>query len=331
MLQQTTVTAVIPYYERFLARFPTVEQLARADEQDVLKLWEGLGYYSRARNIHKAAKTIVTTLSGRFPESAGALQELPGIGRYTAGAIASFAFDSAAPIVEANTLRLYCRVLGYEGDPRSKDGQNLLWRFAERILSRKEPGKLNQALMELGGTLCSVKAPSCSQCPLQSSCRAFAEGKQGVIPRPKSRPPVTHVTHANVIVRKRAAVLIRQHSAAERWSGLWDFPRYELPAGVSEWLPKTTKGPSLFPVDARISDFLKGSVYDETGIEPAVGEVVTELSHSVTRYRIRLVCFDATFVSGRVRSGEPIKWVRPEQLGEFPLTMTARKIALAIT
>ena len=131
MLQQTTVTAVIPYFERFLARFPSVSDLADAPEIDVLRLWEGLGYYSRARNMHRTAKAVIERHSGIFPQDLPSLQALPGIGRYTAGAIASFAFDLRAPIVEANTLRLYCRLLGYDGDPRSKEGQEILWSFAE--------------------------------------------------------------------------------------------------------------------------------------------------------------------------------------------------------
>ena len=140
MLQQTTVAAVVPYFERFLARFPTLAALAQANEQDVLRLWEGLGYYSRARNIHKTARVIVRELGGLFPDEVARLAELPGIGRYTAGAIASFAFDRRAPIVEANTLRLYCRLLGFRGDPRSAAGQKLLWEFAGLILPRESRG-----------------------------------------------------------------------------------------------------------------------------------------------------------------------------------------------
>jgi A/G-specific adenine glycosylase len=188
MLQQTTVAAVVPYFERFLARFPTVGELADASEDEVLRQWEGLGYYSRARNIHKTAKLIVAERRGRFPDEVEQLIRLPGIGRYTAGAIASFAFDRPAPIVEANTLRLYCRLTGYAGDPRSAAGQRLLWEFAERVLPRRSPGRFNHALMELGATHCTPAEPDCPRCPVRSCCRAFAEGSQASIPRPASRP-----------------------------------------------------------------------------------------------------------------------------------------------
>jgi A/G-specific adenine glycosylase len=331
MLQQTTVVAVIPYFERFLKRFPTVKKLATADEQDVLRLWEGLGYYSRARNIHKTAKLIVSDYDGAFPPTADELQKLPGIGRYTAGAIASFAFDTPAPIVEANTLRLYCRLLGYAGDPRSKAGQSLLWNFAERLLPRKQPGRLNQALMELGGTLCSVKEPNCTTCPVRTKCRSFADGNQAQIPRPKTRPTITQLTHVNVIVRKGSKLLIRQHTDDERWSGLWDFPRYELTKDLADLLPtKITSAsvpPSLFAVEPELSQFLRSEVKQQTGIETEVGEPFHELSHAVTRYKIRLVCFNATAIGGRPGTGAPTKWAGVSELAEFPLSMTARKIA----
>ncbi len=326
MLQQTTVAAVIPYFERFLDRFPTVHELAAADEQEVLRLWEGLGYYSRARNIHKAAKLITGEFNGQFPTDAESLNHLPGIGRYTAGAIASFAFDTAAPIVEANTLRLYCRLLGFDGDPRAKAGQDLLWSFAERVLPRKSPGRMNQALMELGGTLCSVKQPSCNDCPVRKNCRAFADQTTNRIPQPKQRPKVTQLTHANLIVRKAGKVLIRQHTADERWAGLWDFPRYELSATLCAKLPLTFTKPDLFGDIVTIHEALQVELVEQTKIDAKVTAFATELSHTVTRYRIRLLCFEAEYEAGRLR-GDGTKWVRPSDLSEYPLTMTARKMA----
>lgn len=328
MLQQTTVAAVIPYYERFLERFPTVVALAEAEQQDVLKLWEGLGYYSRARNIHKAAQAIVTELDGKFPQTAKELQNLPGIGRYTAGAIASFAFDARAPIVEANTLRLYCRLLGFDGDPRSKVGQDLLWQFADRVLPRSRPGEFNQALMELGGTLCSVSAPACSDCPVRKCCRAFRDGQQAQIPQPKSRPKITQLTHANLIVRRRNKILIRQHTANERWSGLWDYPRYELTSQLAAAiLPVKTRAKTLFATTSDVQRALQDELRDDANIEVEIGNAFTELTHTVTRYKIRLVCFDATYHSGRTTSCAATKWVRISDLDQYPLTMTARKIA----
>ncbi len=184
MLQQTTVAAVVPYFERFLSRFPTVAQLAAAPEEEVLRLWEGLGYYSRARNIHRTARRLIEEFGGQFPREVDVLMTLPGIGRYTAGAIASFAFDQPAPIVEANTLRLYCRLMGYDEDPRATEGQRLLWSLAGQLVPQRSPGRFNQALMELGATLCRPADPDCQVCPLQSWCVATRQGTQGEIPRP---------------------------------------------------------------------------------------------------------------------------------------------------
>lgn len=218
MLQQTTVVAVVPYFERFLARFPTVRDLAESNESDVLRLWEGLGYYSRARNLRKAAEVVVREYGGEFPADVETLQKLPGIGRYTAGAIASFAFNLCAPIVEANTLRLDCRLLGFDGDPRSKAGQQVLWSFAEAVLPKTQPGRFNQALMELGATVCSPKNPNCEQCPVQAHCRAFADGTQASIPQPATRPAITEVVEASIAVHQRGKYLLRRCPTGERLS-----------------------------------------------------------------------------------------------------------------
>lgn len=308
MLQQTTVVAVVPYFERFLAKFPTVKDLAAAQESDVLKLWEGLGYYSRARNIHKASQAVVAQHAGVFPADVESLQALPGIGRYTAGAIASFAFDQQAPIVEANTLRLYSRLLGYDGDPRSRDGQQVLWTFAEAILPRKQPGRFNQALMELGATVCSPRGPDCDSCPVSSFCKAYRDQTVATIPRLAKRAEITDVTEASVAVRKNKAFLLRRRSPGERWAGLWDFVRFEL----------ATNDGVLQIVDA---------VRERTGLKIDLGPQLAELKHGVTRYRITLKCFTADSVSGTLRSGEEWQWVKTAKFGEFPLSVTGRKFA----
>ncbi|MCA9131492.1 MAG: A/G-specific adenine glycosylase, partial [Planctomycetales bacterium] len=174
----TTVAAVVPYFDRFVKAFPDVFALSQASEADVLKQWEGLGYYSRARNIHKAAQILVGDHAGHFPEDVVELQLLPGIGRYTAGAIASFAFHQPAPIVEANTLRLYSRLTGLTDDPRSTAGQKALWTFAERTVSTSQPASFNQAVMDLGAGVCRPQEPDCPRCPLKSCCEAFRQGTQ---------------------------------------------------------------------------------------------------------------------------------------------------------
>ena len=311
MLQQTTVTAVIPYFERFLRQFPTVSDLAAAPEMDVLRLWEGLGYYSRARNLHRAANVVMEKHAGIFPHDLDSLQGLPGIGRYTAGAIASFAFDRHAPIVEANTLRLYSRLLGYEGDPRSKEGQRILWSFAESILPQKLPGRLNQALIELGATICSPRDPQCDVCPVQTCCRAFQTGKQGVIPLAKTKTVITPITEVSIAIQNGSKFLLRRRSADERWAGLWDFVRFEI-----EHDAKTIDHEALIE-----------SVRQLTGLSIELGDQILKFNHGVTRYRITLKCFHATRRQGRLRQDLEWKWVSPSRFEQYPLSVTARRFA----
>ena len=226
MLQQTQVAAVVPYYERFLARFPTVHELAAADEDQVLRVWEGLGYYRRARQLHDAARRVVQQYGGRFPRELAAARSLPGIGRYTAGAILSIAFDERHPVLEGNTVRLYSRLLAYRDDPHSAAGQRRLWDFAAEILPNRQVGALNQALMELGSTICRPRAPACDACPLAVLCPTQAHGWQQEIPRAKRRPDYEQVHETAVVVRRRGKVLLRRCGPDERWAGLWDFPRF---------------------------------------------------------------------------------------------------------
>ncbi len=316
MLQQTTVVAVVPYFERFLARFPNVGELAAAEESDVLKLWEGLGYYSRARNIHKAARVVVERHDGVFPADVTALQELPGIGRYTAGAIASFAFDQRAPIVEANTLRLYARLLGYDGNPRSSEGQRVLWSFAEAVLPKSQPGRFNQALMELGASVCSPKSPDCERCPVSGWCGAFRDQTQATIPRLAKRAEITAVTEASVAVRRNGSYLLRRRTPGERWAGLWDFVRFEL----------ATAKPTVSVTADDVPQII-AAVYRQTGLRVDLGPQLAELKHAVTRYRITLKCFTAEKVSGTLRTGEEWQWVKAAKFGEYPLSVTGRKFA----
>ena len=311
MLQQTTVAAVIPYFQRFMTRFPTLVELASAEETEILRYWEGLGYYSRARNIHRAARLIVEQNSGLFPSDLSELRLLPGIGRYTAGAIASFAFDQRAPIVEANTLRLYCRLLGYEGDPRSKAGQETLWSFAESILPQTQPGQVNQALMELGATVCTPRDPACPVCPVHAYCRAFRLGQQSAIPRPKPKVEITAVTEVSIAIRNGPRYLLRKRTPSERWAGLWDFIRFE----IAHDCPATPE------------EMIVLSTLERSGLSVELGPKVAEFKHGVTRYRITLKCFTAIRLRGRLKKGEEWQWISPEDLKKFPLSVTARQFA----
>lgn len=314
MLQQTTVTAVVPYFERFLKRFPSLANLAAAREHSVLRLWEGLGYYSRARNIHKAARLLMSDFGGRFPNDLVALQKLPGIGRYTAGAIASFAFDRPAPIVEANTLRLYARLMGLRDDPRSAANQKRLWEFAGQIVPRRDPGLFNQALMELGARVCTPSAPDCSICPVRTWCTAATNGWQTQIPVPARRREPTTITEVAVAVHREGKYLLLKRRAGERWAGLWDFVRFG-------WKESDRMSPAK----------LAGAVRDETGLDVALTNSLTEIRHSVTRYRITLCCHAAEWVAGEANPARrESRWVAPQQFVKFPLSATGRKIARLI-
>lgn len=311
MLQQTTVKMATPHFERFLTAFPTVEALAAADETQVLRQWEGLGYYRRARGMHAAAKQIVTQHSGEFPRDLIALQKLPGIGRYTAGAIRSMAYNLPAPILETNTMRLFARLVGYRGDPTKSAGQKILWSVAEDILPRLQVSLFNQALMELGSLICTPSDPKCENCPVASLCEARAAGLQDVIPPPAVKQKFTSVREAAVIIRKNGHILVRQCGEKERWAGLWDFPRFEI----------TGEGP-LF-----VSKEIQTKVRDLTGITAEPGGLLTTIKHGVTRYRITLDCYAAQYRSGRVSAHKNVRWIRVKELSNLPLSTTGRKLA----
>jgi A/G-specific adenine glycosylase len=316
MLQQTQVATVCGYFERFLQAFPTLSDLAHAEEEQVLRLWEGLGYYRRARQLHAAAKIIVQEYGGEFPREMERVRRLPGIGRYTAGAILSIAYDIPQPILEANTIRLHSRLLGYEGDPHGAAGQKLLWSMAEAVISQKRPGRLNQALMELGREVCKSRGPLCESCPVALLCNARQRGLQDRIPRPKAKVKIEEVHEAAVIVRRRGRVLILKRGDGGRWAGLWDFPR--------------------FPLDGENTSACRKELIDGvrrlTGVEILPGQLLKTLRHGVTRFRITLDCFAAEYEAETDNETTiEIKWVRPAELEKYPLSTTGRKIARMIS
>lgn len=224
MLQQTQVATVIPYYERWLARFPDFATLAAADEPDILSLWQGLGYYRRARNLHRAAQHICEHHRGELPADAGAIRALPGVGRYTAGAIASFAFDLPEPLVDANVARVLARLLDMHTPVDSTAGAAALWDAAVSLVPKKKAGAFNAALMELGATVCTPRNPQCASCPVRNHCRALAAGTATVIPMKKPRAKLVALSeHCAWTVRKGRILLERQTGL--RWRGLWKLPQ----------------------------------------------------------------------------------------------------------
>ena len=317
MLQQTQVATVRDYFTRFVKAFPTVDKLAAADETTVLRLWEGLGYYRRARQLHAAAQQVVALHAGEFPHDTTELQSLPGVGRYTAGAIASIAFDQRAPILEANTIRLFSRLIAHRGEAASAAGQRTLWQVAEQILPKQNCSEFNQALMEVGSLVCTPVDPKCDVCPLAGICEAKRTGLQNEIPLAKPRQVFTELREAAVIVRKNGSVLMRQCGPGERWAGLWDFPRFEVDAT------------GLLFAKKEIAE----KVAQQTGITCDPGALLKTMRHGVTRYRITLDCYEAAFVSGRVKSdADPaVTWLSPTALASLPLSTTGRKIVALAT
>lgn len=232
MLQQTQVSTVVPYYERFLNDFPTIERLARASEQEVLRAWAGLGYYSRARNLHAAALRIVEAYQGRIPDQFGDLLFLPGIGRYMAGAVASIAFGRAVPAVDTNVIRVLCRVYAMSVDPKSLAVRRDLEDIVLQTIARERPGDFNQALMDLGSEICTPRDPSCPQCPLEILCKAAREDQPENYPMVAKPPEAENVVEACAVIRARGHYFVRRCPAAiGRYRGMWEFPTLELAEG----------------------------------------------------------------------------------------------------
>lgn len=311
MLQQTQVATVIPYFERFLARFPTLADLARADEQEVLRLWEGLGYYRRARNLLRAAQLLHQRHPDAFPADPAALDGLPGLGEYTRNAVLSQAFGLRLPILEANSARVLSRLLGYEADPRQSAARNALWQSAKDLLPIRNIGDFNQALMELGALLCSPQGPRCQECPVAARCVAYQSGRQEEIPRFAPPPAITSVDETAVVVRRKNLVLLLQRPTTGRWASMWEFPH--APRSVDE----THEQAAL-----RL-------LRELTGIEAQLGPELVTIRHGITRYAITLVCFEAEHVRGEFHSAFYVQgtWVEPGQLADYPVSSPQRKLA----
>lgn len=310
MLQQTQVATVVGYYERFLAAFPDVTTLANADETKVLRLWEGLGYYRRARQLHAAAKKIVLEHNGEFPRSYEAVRALPGIGRYTAGAILSIGLDERLPILEANTIRVLSRLIALRDDPRTTRSQAQLWSVAEEILPAENCGAFNQALMELGSELCTPKSPNCAACPVSTFCEARKQDLTSIIPLAAKKTKYEDVTETAVVIRRGSKFLVRECQPGERWSGLWDFPRFASNAAAHvDWLPAAAE-----------------HLLNWLGVEIEPAEHLATTKHGVTRFRITLHVLDARWISGG-KTSDQLRWVTREELSHLPLSVTGRKIA----
>jgi A/G-specific adenine glycosylase len=317
MLVQTTVAAVVPFYTRFLTRFPDVRALAAADETEVLKLWEGLGYYRRARQLHAAARTIVAHHGGAFPDSPDAIRALPGVGRYIAGAILSFAYDRPAAILEANTQRVLARCLAFRDDLRKSSSQERLWEAAARLVPAQGAGTFNQAFMELGALVCLPRAPRCLVCPVAADCRARALGIQDQVPVLAPKPPPLAVSEACALVSRAGRWLIVQRGPGGLWEQFWEFPTIHRagadPGGRSFGVP----------VD------LREGVRRLTGVETEIGPRVMTVHYTVTRHRATLEAYRAVGLSAPLTPGPGLvraAWVLPESLTDYPFGSAHRRL-----
>lgn len=306
MLQQTQVATVIPYYERWLDRFPDVATLAEAAEEEVLALWAGLGYYSRARALWRAARHVRETRGGRLPGTARGWAELPGVGPYTAGAVASLAYGEPVPAVDGNAERVLCRLLALRGDPRRAPAAGSIRAAAEALLAHAPPAALNQALMELGATLCAPRSPRCGACPVRQACRAAGLGLQEELPERSTRPePVARRMAVAVALCSGCVYLTR--SSGPWWRGLWVLPTSDLGEGEEPAAGAERLARGLLP-----------------GLACA-GEPLPEVRHAVTRYRIRL--FPYRFHAPESALDGDGHW-RPlaAALGETPLPSPHRRV-----
>ncbi len=288
MLQQTQVSTVVPYYECFLKRFPDVATLAAASIDEVLPLWAGLGYYRRARNLHAAAQAIVEKHGGRVPGTVAGLMSLPGVGRYTAGAVASIAYGVRAPVLDGNVVRVLMRLAALEADPGAPATRAELWGLAEAVLPARRCGDFNQALMELGATVCVPQAPICHLCPLNATCRAYQEGSAERIPLPARRSRVLTGAMVVAAVRRGERLLFVRRPATGLWAGLWELPGE--PVG---------EGESLAAARRRLRARLPAGV--RLAARP-IGAVVRRLTHREITFHIYL----GSAAEFRVRGRRPV-------------------------
>lgn len=318
MLQQTRVETVKPYYQRWMTRFPTVEKLAQASQGEVLSMWEGLGYYSRARNLHKAAQTVVKEHGGELPDTAKALQDLPGIGRYTAGAIASIVFGRDEPAVDGNVKRVLARVFNVEEVVDSSAGERRIWQLAEENLPPGQASDYNQALMELGARVCTPRKPNCALCPIKEGCQAQALGIQGERPlrKPKRARPLHRLAAA--VIREGENVLLRQRPEDGLLGGMWEFPNVRVDNG--------NEGK-----DHAAS--LEDAVRAQMGLRIRARQAVGAYQHEYTHFQVKLEAFNCELLGGNahLRETQAARWVRLAELEQYPMGKLDRQISTKLS
>ena len=307
MLQQTQVASVIPYFERFLQRFPTVASLARAPSGEVMQAWSGLGYYSRARNLHAAAKIVLAEYRGQFPQSSAAIGELPGIGRSTAAAIAAFAFGERAAILDGNVKRVLCRAYGIAGFPGDKRVEAKLWALAESLLPKSSITHYTQALMDLGATLCRRGKPDCVRCPLNTNCVAYRDDRTGELPAPRPRKTIPVRDTAMLLLKKGGKVLIELRPPSGIWGGLWSLPEAPLATDWNAWCKA------------------------EFGLRINSPEKLAPLRHGFTHFTLAIQPVKCEVVGTTTALQEPrYQWIAMKDVAGAALPAPVKKLLLAM-
>jgi A/G-specific adenine glycosylase len=315
MLQQTRVETVIPYFERWMQLFPTVNALAKASEQSVLNAWEGLGYYSRARNLHKAAQIIAKEYGGELPRDLDQLGQLPGIGRYTLGAISSMAFGMSVPALDGNIKRVYARIFDISEAVDTPKGEKLLWEIAEKQLPKEDAGDYNQALMDLGATICIPKNPRCLICPVMKLCRARQNGTQDQRPVKMPKKSVPHHVHAAGVIVENAKVLLSKRPSKGLLGGMWEFPNGRVGGDPLEELAQALKtGYNLR---------LRANRRSVQNMEP-LGVV----HHGYSHFSVSVYVYACELALDAI--GENMKWIPLQKLDDYPMGRIDRQIALLL-
>jgi A/G-specific adenine glycosylase len=311
MLQQTRVETVIPYYRRFVKKFPSLRSLSRAKAQSVLQAWEGLGYYSRARNLHRAAVKIQKESGGRLPRTAVEWEALPGVGRYTAAAIVSLAFDEPAAALDANARRILARVYAYRRPVRGKRSEDDLSALYHRARSRAVPGAFFQALMDLGQLLCTPKQPRCAACPIAGQCAARRRGIQDRLPIRARLAPPPHFDVTAAVILRAGRVLIAQRPEEKLLGGMWEFPGGKVERGES------------------LPECLRRELKEELGVSVRVQEKIIAIKHAFSHFRITLHVFRCDQLRGRPKPAEAaaVRWARLRDLGAYPMGRADRIVA----
>ncbi|NPE30396.1 A/G-specific adenine glycosylase [Methanococcoides sp. SA1] len=309
MLQQTQVKTVIPYYQRFIEKFPTVKDLADADQQKILKMWEGLGYYSRARNLHKAAKMIVEEFFSKVPYILDEIKTLPGVGDYISAAVLSIAFQFPIAVVDGNVKRVLARLYCLDEPVNDSKNKKIFKQHAEKLLNRENPGDHNQAMMELGALICTPKNPQCNICQVTDNCQSFKKEKVDQYPKriTKAKTPLYHISIG--VIYKDGKMLITKREDDGLLGGLWEFP-----GGKRE--PKETAE------DACIRE-----IKEETGLTVTIEKYLTKVKHAYTHFRISIDVFICNYISGDIFLNGPVdfRWITKDEISDYPFPTSNHK------